>query len=336
MNKRKILITGGAGFLGYHLAGELSSCDENEVLLLDNFSRGQKDEDLERLAGRPNVTLVAGDVLDPSVFNRLGVGFDEIYHLAAILGVSNVVGRPHEVMRVNALALLNVLEWFSKGGAKKLFFASTSEVYAWTQGFYPLPVPTPEDVPLALTDLKNPRSSYAASKIFGEEAVTAYGHACGKPYVIVRYHNVYGPRMGYDHVIPQLYTRALGGQSPLVVYSADHRRAFCYVADAVEATILAMRHDAAGGQTFNVGNSAEEVTIKELAERLLYQAGLSLVIEPRPAAHDPIVRRCPNIDRARNLLGFKPRVSLEEGLKRTLAWYGSQARHAQIQSASIL
>ena len=184
-----------------------------------------------------------------------------------------------------------------------------------------MPVPTPEDVPLSLTDLSNPRSAYAGSKIFGELNVTQYCTAHDKPFVIVRYHNVYGPRMGFEHVIPQLYQRALSGQNPLMVYSADHRRAFCYVSDAVEATVRAMRESAAGGKTLNIGNDEEEVTMADLAGRLLATGGIRAEITAGVALNDPIKRRCPDLRLARRLLAYRPRVGLDEGLERTLSWY---------------
>ena len=323
-SRQRILITGGAGFIGFHLASELAREPSCLVVLADNFSRGKRDDELERLTQRPNVRVVSADLTDPQAFAALGTGYDEVYHLAAILGVQNVLNRPHEVLRVNDLSTLFLLDWFVKGGGERLLFSSTSEVYAWTQRFYPLPIPTPEDVPVAITDPKNPRSSYAASKIVGEIAVAQYCGVFNKPYAIVRYHNVYGPRMGTAHVIPELYLRALGGESPLLVSSAGHRRAFCYVSDAVAATVAAMRTPAAAGATINVGNDREEVSIGELAERLLAVASLRVPVVPQ-GANDPIPRRCPDITRARELLGYQPRVALVEGLGRTVEWY---SRHA--------
>jgi UDP-glucose 4-epimerase/UDP-glucuronate decarboxylase len=321
VTQRRILVTGGAGFIGYHLATELAREAGNHVVLVDNFVRGRLDADLEKLVAMPNVQLLSADLTDPASFGKFGSGYDEVYHLAAILGVGNVLERPHEVLRVNAITTLLLLDWFVQGGGKKVLFSSTSEVYAWTQQFYPLPVPTPEDVPLALTDLRNRRSSYAGSKIFGELAVAQYCGVHERPFVTVRYHNVYGPRMGYDHVIPQLYRRICQGEQPLVVYSADHRRAFCYVSDAVCATIQAMRSDRATGAVVNIGNDLEELTIRELAERLLRKANREVAIAPRPQVNDPVVRRAPDISRARDLFDYQPRVSLDEGLDRTIAWY---------------
>lgn len=325
--RRRILITGGAGFIGYHLTLHLSQDPSNHIVLVDNFVRGRLDDDLEALIAQPNIELISADLSEKAAYEKLGSGFDEVYHFAAIIGVRNVLERPHEVLRINALSVLFMLDWFTKGGGEKLLFSSTSEVYAWTQRFHPLPVPTPEAVPLSLTDLQNPRSSYAGSKVFDELAITQYCRIYNKPFVIVRFHNVYGPRMGNEHVIPELYYRALDGQNPLVVYSADHSRAFCYVSDAVKAIVGAMRESAATDMTFNIGNDLEEITIKELAERLLKKAGLKVSIQPQTAANDPIARRCPDISCIREFLGYNPGISLDEGLDLTLRWYGQKYKN---------
>jgi UDP-glucose 4-epimerase/UDP-glucuronate decarboxylase len=127
--------------------------------------------------------------------------------------------------------------------------------------------------------------------------------------------------MGFDHVIPQLYQRALQGQDPLDVYSAEHTRAFCHIDDALEATVAAMDRPEAEGLTINVGNDREEVRIIELAGRLLQAAGLQAALRPVPAPHDPITRRCPDMGLAERVLGYRPRVDLDRGLAMTLPWY---------------
>jgi UDP-glucose 4-epimerase/UDP-glucuronate decarboxylase len=328
---RRILITGGAGFIGLHLARALSESAADEIVLVDDFSRGRSDADLAAVLARANVRVVTADLADGSAYGRLGGGYDEVYHLAGKLGVQNTMTHPWEVVRGNAMATLLLLDWLRAGGGGRLLSASTSEVYAWTQHFHPLPFPTPEAVPLALTDLAHARSSYAGSKMFGELAVTHACRAAGIPYAIVRFHNVYGPRMGFEHVVPQLYERALGGENPLVVRSAHHVRAFCYVDDAVAATIAAMRHGEGASGVYNIGNDAEPVTIGELARRICALAKPEArVIEAAAAEHDPIQRRCPDIGRARDRLGYRPQVSLDEGLRRTLGWYAQalEARRA--------
>ena len=327
---KRVLITGGAGFIGYHLAERLSADPKTAVTLLDNLSRGRRDDQLDELLSRPNVDLVLGDVTDLRVWDALPPEYDDVYHLAAVIGVKHVVERPEEVVRVNALSTLWLLDWLERSPNAKLLFSSTSEAYAWTQRFHELPVPTPEDVPLALTDLRDPRSSYAGSKIFGELAVTQACAASGRLFSIVRYHNVYGPRMGSDHVIPELYERAARGDDPLTVFSPDHRRAFCYVADAVEATIAAMA--AADGRTFNVGNDREEITIRRLAELIVQRFDPPPAIVAAEAANDPVVRRCPDLSVTRTALGYEPKVDLAHGLDLTLSWYAR--RGARLEPAA--
>jgi UDP-glucose 4-epimerase/UDP-glucuronate decarboxylase len=323
---RRVLVTGGAGFIGSHLVARLAAEPETEVVVGDDFSRGARDRTLLDLEAGGGVRLVDVDVTRPDTLAALGPGpFDEIYHLAAILGVERVLARPLRVLDVNLGGTLALLHWLDGVEHGRLLLASTSEVYAWTRRFHELPVPTPEDVPLAVTDVEDPRASYATSKIAAELAVAQWGRADGRERVTVRYHNVYGPRMGHDHVIPQVYARAAAGQDPLVVYSPRHRRAFCFVDDAVDATLLAMRTDAAGGATINIGNDREEISIEELAVRLLAAAGLPpRALDGQAAPNDPVDRRCPDVSRARTLLGYEPRVPLEEGLRRTVAWYARE------------
>lgn len=321
---RRILITGGAGFIGYHLSFNLAQDPANHIVLVDNFVRGKLDSDLDDLVARPNIQLISADLTDTASYKQFGNGYDEVYHFAAIIGVQNVLERPQEVIRVNALSCLFMLDWFCQGGGKKIVFSSTSEAYGWTHSFHELPVPTPEAVPLSLTDLGNPRSSYAGSKIFGELAITQYCSVYNKQFAIVRYHNIYGPRMGHEHVIPELYYRILDGEDPLTVYSADHSRAFCYVTDAVTATIKTMRENAADGQTLNIGNDKEEIVIADLAKSILDKAGVNAGFKSQTAANDPIVRRCPDINQARKLIGYEPQVTLDEGLDLTLKWYSEK------------
>lgn len=316
---KRVLITGGSGFVGFHLATALAARGEREITLADNHSRGPRDAEVDELLKNPRVHLLELDLADPSSYAKLGTGYDEVYHLAAVIGVRNVLERPWDVVRVNALATLYLLEWFRAGGAKKFLFSSTSEAYAWTRLFHDLPVPTPEDVPLSLTDVRLPRSSYAGSKIFGELAVA---HACaGLPHVIVRYHNVYGPRMGWQHVVPEIMMRLKQGENPLRVFSPTHTRAFCYIDDAVRATISCMESKEADGGTFNIGNDLEELPVRELVGTIMRTLGCVVPTVEEEAAYDPILRRCPDISLLRAKLGYEPLVSLSAGLEKTATWY---------------
>ena len=224
------------------------------------------------------------------------------------------------VIRVNTLSLLNVLAWLP-GRGESLFFSSTSEAYAGGVASGALPVPTPEDVPLSVPDPGAPRWAYAASKILGEAAVLHEARAQKLRVVVGRFHNVYGPRMGADHVIPELSLRAIRKENPFRLYGAEQRRAFCHVSDAVEAIVRLMAAEAAWGRVVNIGNDAEETRIGDLARLVLDTAAFAPTVEPVPAPPGSVGRRCPDLTRLRALTGFQPKVGLAAGVRDTFDWY---------------
>jgi UDP-glucose 4-epimerase/UDP-glucuronate decarboxylase len=313
------LILGGAGFVGYHLAERLSA-DGRRVTLVDDLSRGRLDPELQALCSRPRVALHRDDLTRPGALDGLSREWDQVYMLAAVVGVRNVETDPARVVRVNTLALLNVLDWLP-GRGEVLFFASTSEAYAGGVSAGTIPVPTPEDVPLSVPDIAAPRFAYAASKILGEAAVLHTARARGLRAVIGRFHNVYGPRMGADHVIPELSLRALRREDPFRVYGGEQRRAFCHVGDTVEALMRLTATEAAWGQVVNIGNDAEETRVDDLVRLVLRLARFEPAIDARPAPAGSVARRCPDIGRLRALTGFAPKVALEAGVAETFAWY---------------
>lgn len=315
----RILVLGGAGFIGCHLASRLAA-EGHALTLVDDLSRGRRDETIVALTARPNVRLVEADLTKAGALDALPREWEQVYMLAAVVGVRNVETDPARVIRVNTLALLHLLDWMP-GRGETLFFASTSETYAGGVAAGHLPVPTPETVPLGIPDVAAPRFAYAASKLLGEAAVIHTARARGLRAVIGRFHNVYGPRMGADHVIPELSLRALRGENPFRVFGAEQRRAFCHVADAVEAMTRLMATEAAWGQVVNIGNDTEETPIEDLVALILRTARVQPVVERRPAPPGSVDRRCPDIGRLRALTGFAPKVSLESGVAETFAWY---------------
>lgn len=319
MTGRHALITGGAGFIGTHLARRL--LDEGyRVDLVDNLSRGVQDKVLQDLIDTGDVVVHVADLRDPGALDQVDRSYTHVFHFAALLGVQNVLEHPEEVLRENMAMLTTMLDFAKRQPALARFvFPSTSEVYVGTQQFHELPIPTPEDTPLTVSALDKPRTSYMLSKIYGEALVQ---HA-GLPFTIVRPHNFYGPRMGLAHVIPQVLQRihdASDGDE-LVVYSIDHRRTFCYIDDAVEYLFrLTESPDAVGG-TFNVGVQAPEVTMGELGQLLTRVVDRTLTIVPGETAPGSPFRRCPDMTRTIGVTGHEPAVSLEEGARRTYEWY---------------
>ncbi|HEX6210083.1 MAG TPA: NAD-dependent epimerase/dehydratase family protein [Methylomirabilota bacterium] len=318
----RVLVLGGAGFIGYHLAVRLA--DEGHALtLVDDLSRGRADAALAALCARPGVRFVEADLTMPGALHVLSRDWDQVYMLAAVVGVRNVERDPARVLRTNTLALQQVLDWLPAAG-ETLFFSSTSEVYAGSVALGLAGVPTGEDVALTIPDAGAPRTAYALSKILGEAAVIHAGRARGLRWVIGRYHNVYGPRMGADHVIPELALRAIRREDPFRLYGARQRRAFCHVADAVDATLSLASTEAARGRVVNIGNDAEETVIEDLAELVLRRAGYRPAIERVPAPAGSPERRCPDLRRLRALTGLAPKVSLETGLAETFDWYSAR------------
>jgi UDP-glucose 4-epimerase/UDP-glucuronate decarboxylase len=315
----RALVLGGAGFVGAHLAARLAD-EGHAVTLVDDLSRGQADATLTALCARPDVRFVQADLTAPGALNALPRAWDQVYMLAAVVGVRNVERDPARVVRTNTLSLMTVLDWLPATG-ETLFFSSTSEVYAGSVARGLAPVPTPEDIPLVIAEPAAPRAAYAISKLAGEAAVIHAGRARGLRWVIGRYHNVYGPRMGADHVIPEMALRAIRREDPFRVYGARQRRAFCHVADAVEATLRLTTTDAALGQVVNIGNDSDETVIEDLAALVVRRAGYAPALERVPAPAGSPDRRCPDLTRLRQLTGLTPKVSLESGVAETLDWY---------------
>ena len=318
MNGR-ILVTGAAGFIGAHLAHHLVA-NGYQVHLVDNYSRGIRDPYLEALLSMSGTTFSNIDLLDRSAVLKLGMDYQAIFHLAAIIGVTHVSERPYEVMNNNVQILNNVILLAQEqSNLSRLLFASTSEVYAGTLKYFDLIVPSPENSPLTVTDVKNPRTAYMLSKIVGE----AMCHHSGIPFTIFRPHNIYGPRMGMAHVIPELLKKAWKAErgGNIDVYSVDHQRTFCYIDDAVEMLKRMLEKNTCRGQTLNLGTQAPEVTIRQLANICIDTCGKALSIKPAATTCGSPARRAPDMSVVNRLLDYESKIELRDGINRTWKWY---------------
>ncbi|KAA0205807.1 SDR family NAD(P)-dependent oxidoreductase [Candidatus Uhrbacteria bacterium] len=325
---KKILITGGAGFIGSHLARHLLADPQNVLIITDNLQRGRMDADLTSLLERDKdrVRFIQADLTDKAAWDAFDTDVDHLYHLAAINGTKHFYKIPHEVLRINILTLMHALDWAGSLSKKpKVLFTSSNEAYAGgLSAFNQLPIPTPEQVPLVIEDVYNPRWTYASTKLIGEQFVIWYAKHHGFSAVIVRPHNFYGPRAGYDHVIPEFSERIMKRTEPFEIFGADDTRTFCYITDAVRAMQMIMDHPVTDGDevhTFHIGDR-EEINIRGLAEKLFRSAGWTpseIKIHPSPAGS--VKRRLADISKTCSLIGWEPEVSLDHGLHLTYEWY---------------
>lgn len=323
---KKILITGGAGFIGFHLATELLKNRGNHLTLVDNLQRGRMDEDLKALLKNKRVKFIKADLTEQKFYKKLDKNFQQVYHLAAINGTKLFYKIPEEVMRINTLTLVYVLEWIKSLKKKpKLLFTSSNEAYAGAlAAFNRLLIPTPENVPLVISDPYNPRWTYAATKLAGELFVIFYAKAFKFPAVIVRPHNFYGPRAGYDHVIPEFIGRVAKKVDPFPIYGANETRTFCYIEDAVKAMQMLMDSKKTNRQpveTVHIG-AEDEITILNLAKKIFNLVGWQpkkLDIKKSPAGS--VKRRLADISKIKKLVGWKPKTPLGQGLKNTVDWH---------------
>ncbi len=312
----KVLVTGAAGFVGLQVSRRLLE-EGHTVHLIDNLQRGVQDSEFTEVLAHDSAHFFELDLTNPTALNELDRDFDQIYHFAAMLGVERVLKAPYDVLTMNASSMQNILAW-ARGldGLKRFVFSSTSEIYAGTRSHYSIQVPTPETVNITLESVEKPRTSYALSKAYGEALL----HASGLPLTIVRFHNVYGPRMGFDHVIPQI-TGKIVDNPEVNVPSTDHTRAFCYIDDAVTQTIAVANSEKTIGETLNVGNSNEEIRIEDLVRKIGNALKVEVTIHPEAATEGSPDRRCPDTSKMTELTGIKAQIGLGEGLERTCAWY---------------
>jgi UDP-glucose 4-epimerase len=311
----RALITGGLGLVGSHIADRLVEHGADEVIVLDNLSRGRR-ENLAWAEANGNVRVVEGDIRDRELVACLAAGADVVFHQAA-LRITRCAEDPRLALDVLLSGTFNVLDAAVRAGVRKIVAASSASVYGMAQRF-----PTPED--------HNPYSDdtvYGAAKAFNEGLLRSFRSMYGLDYVALRYFNVYGPRMDihgvYTEVLVRWMERIAADQPPLILGDGHQTLDLVHVADVARANVLAAATDVTG-EVFNVAGG-RETSLAELAGALLRAMGSDLPTEQAPArAVNPVMRRLADTTRARERLGFEAEVGLDEGLRSLVDWWRAE------------
>ena len=323
INGARILVTGGAGLIGSSTIDQLlSSHSPDQIVILDNLVRGSM-ANIERLLEDPRVTLVRGDICDVETLRRLTRGMDAVIHMAA-LRITACAAEPRRALETMCDGSFNVVEAAHEAGVQKVVAASSASVYGMASQF-----PTTEE-----HHPYNNATWYGASKVMLEGLLRSYHAMHGLPYVALRYFNVYGPRMDlhgkYTEVLIRWMNRIAEGEPPLILGDGSHTMDFVYIDDIARANVLALASDC-DDDVFNVA-SGTETSLNDLAATLLKVMGSDLRPEYGPERSvNAVPRRLADITKAQDLLGFKARIGLEEGLARLVGWWQGTRSKAQVE-----
>ena len=321
MQNKRVLITGGAGLVGSHIADLLVKEEVAEIIVLDDFTRGQR-QNLAQAQERGHLVIVEGDIRDRQLLADLMQGVDIVFHQAAIR-ITQCAQEPRLAMEVLANGTFNVLEAAVNAGVKKVVAASSASIYGMAEAF-----PTTET-----HHPYNNRTIYGAAKTFNEGLLRSFYDMYGLDYVALRYFNVYGPRMDiygvYTEVLIRWMERIAAGQSPLIFGDGKQTMDFVYIEDIARANILAAKADVTD-EVFNIASGVES-SLNDLAYSLARVMGADL--QPEYGAErkvNPVQRRLADVSKARELLGFEAQISLEEGLRRLVKWWSDEKQAKEI------
>ena len=308
----RLAVTGAGGFIGAHLTRALLA-EGHEVVAIDNYIRGQASRLANAQGAIERVTL---DVRDKDALVEALRGVECVFHLAAVNGTEHFYTQPQLVLDVGVRGALAVSEACIEAGVPDLVVASSAEVYQT-----PRVVPTTEDIEMVIPDSLNPRYSYGGSKLISELIAFNYCRDKLRKVQVFRPHNIYGPDMGWKHVVPQLIEKIVAagdGGSITLQGDGSETRAFCYVSDVVDG-IVRMWRDGESMNVYHIG-SMEEVAIRDLARITAEALGTRVDLIAGPAAAGATPRRCPDIGKMQ-AIGYAPSVSVVQGIERTVAWY---------------
>ena len=313
--KQRFVLLGAAGFLGFHLSKFIVENYDSHVVMVDNFIRGEKDEDLLNLINSNSIEFRQLNLCDAKSYDELFEPSDIVFNLAAFNGTQNFYSSPFEVLFNSSLPGIIAPEKAASAGVSKYVYFGSSESYAGGFELGLVDIPTPEEVPFVITDPANPRWSYAISKQIGEIACHSLSERLN--FTILRIHNIYGPRMGFEHVIPDLI-RNFSNMDGRVM-GVSQTRAFLYVDDAVQTIMKVIDNARSRNETYNVG-SEREVTVGVLAEKLCGVMDIAIEIIPTLPPQGSVERRLPDINKIKQIAEI-PETSIEIGLQKTVDWY---------------
>ncbi len=309
---QQILITGGTGFIGTAITRRV--CADTEVILFDRRLSGSAYE-LSGMNGHRNVRLVLGDILDEDLVRQVVSGADSVIHLAALVGVNSVRARARETIETNLLGTVGLLRALQHvPNLQRFIFFSTSEVFGINS------YRAHERTCTSIGPVQEARWSYSISKLAGEHLVHGYHRETGLPTVTVRPFNVFGPDRLGDHAMLRFILRAYRNEDLVVHGSGDQIRSWCYIDDFVDGLLATLTRPEAVGQDFNLGNPRNTLTIYDLARRVVNLMHSSSQVRFEEPDFTDIDIRVPRLDKSRKLLGFEPKVELDEGIQRTAAW----------------
>lgn len=314
-------MTGGTGFLGASLVKRLLR-EGHAVRILDNDSRGRRNRLTEE---EGSIEMIMGDIRVPHVVEQAAKGCSSIIHMAYINGTEFFYTKPELVLEVGVKGMLNVLDACKTHKIDNLVLISSSEVYQ-----KPPSIPTPEDVPLVIPDVHNPRYSYGGGKIISELLALNYGRKDFERVLIIRPHNVFGPDMGWEHVIPQFILRTYDliqkqPNGPLdfqIQGRGTETRSFVYIDDFIDGLILAI-NKGEHQEIYHVGTE-EEIQIASVAKKIVTAFGREINLQSGPLTEGSVARRCPDISKIKKL-GYQPKFSFEEALSPSIDWYTKHA-----------